>query len=150
MLRAGGSSAIVATGGSEALPGCVGEVLSATFHQTNLPGGHSKFGTFGSIELSPGDWSVDGRVRTHTGAEGGNYNTLLARLDDSEPTSYRWAMDCDTAPLSCIWGTCGFAITKRFNVAVSTTVYLGYVAINTPQGDGAFDADCTIEARRMR
>jgi hypothetical protein len=138
------------TNAGNAATGVIGEVVSASVAAATTGLTTATPANVTSVTLSPGDWDVDssivisGAASTSFTASQSGVNTTSATLPATNLQNLR--SSGAFVPPSAIY-VCAALPKQRFNVAVSTTVYLVVNATFTISTAGAGG---TIIARRVR
>jgi hypothetical protein len=147
LANLGGFPIVGVTNGSNAVPGNVGEYLTASGTTT---AGSSAIVNPCSLTLTPGDWDVQGSVSismptgtTPTDINCGLTTTPLANAPVLQKTEIYATFFGPPGPAQDISSP-----RVRFNVSVSTVVYLSTGGVFS--GTGPFTINGQITARRMR
>jgi hypothetical protein len=136
------------TNGSNATAGSIGEYISSTSAQINLPGSSTQWGDIASISLTPGDWQV-----TVQGFSNPNGATVTGEVDLGIGTSSGnvspGAIAVDWTPniMMILNDSTGIFFTKRMSISGSTTAY---AKIRTTYSGGTPVVQASIFARRVR
>jgi hypothetical protein len=137
------------TTGAAIASGYIGELLRATAGGTVAPGASGSAKTVATITLTPGVWDVSGGVSLTTGTMTGN-TYIQCYLTSTNNGNTNTGVDQSTvvAP-SAVGVTASTVGPFRFNVSVSTPIYITGEINYSAVGTGVFGTNSVIRANRI-